>query len=71
VTGLAAFLIGSPLKLAIWAVNRLLTWTGLLVVWRRLKGVPDRPRRFLVWLVALNAASALLLMGLFRVLSAR
>ncbi len=42
------FLLGSPLKLAMWIGNRVLTWTGLMVLWRKLKHAPDRVRRFLL-----------------------
>ena len=64
-TGPWAFLLGSPLKLAFWLGNRLVTWTGLLVVWRTLKNRPDRTRRFVRWVLLLNVASLLGLVSLW------
>ena len=63
-TGVWAFVFGSPAKIAIWFGNRVATWTGLLVVWKRLKGHPQRPRRFFLWLVLINGVSLALLAGL-------
>ena len=63
ITGPLVFLLGSPFKLAMWVGNRILTWTGLMVLWRKLKHAPDRVRRFLVVGLALNAVSLLLLVG--------
>jgi len=71
VASLWTWVVGSPVNLALWVGNRLATWTGLLVVWRKLKGAPDRTKRFLLWGVALNAASLLLLLGVRRFLAAR
>ena len=65
------FLLGSPLKLAMWIGNRVLTWTGLMVLWRKLKHAPDRVRRFLLVGLAINAVSLLLLVGLLRFWSRR
>ena len=59
--GLWAFLVGSPLKLGVFIGNRVATWTGLLVVWQKLKGNPQRFRHFLGWLVIINAVSFSLL----------
>jgi len=59
------FWLGSPLKIALWLGNRLVTATGLLVLWRRLKGMPDRPQRFFVWVVGINAVSIGLLVGIW------
>ena len=70
-TGPWVFLIGSPLKLGLWVGNRLATWTGSLVVWRKLKMAPDRTKRFLVWMVALNVVSLLVLVGIWQVLAIR
>jgi len=70
-TGLWAFLLGSPLKLAFWIGNRLVTWTGLLVLWRKIQHAPDRVRRFLLWGAILNAVSLLVLVGLLRLLTYR
>jgi hypothetical protein len=45
--------IGSPLKAWLWAVNRLGTWTGMFLLWKR-----RRSARFIwVWMVLINAAS--------------
>jgi len=62
-TALWAWLLASPFKFAVLLSNRIATWTGLLMVWVRLKGTPNRMRRFLVWWVVLNAASLCLLGG--------
>ena len=70
-TGLWAWMVGSPVNLALWIGNRLATWTGLFVVWRKLKGAPDRTKRFLLWGMALNAVSLFLLLGVLRLLAAR
>ena len=71
IMSLWTWVAGSPVSLALWVGNRLATWTGLLVVWRKLKGAPDRTKRFLLWGLALNAASLLLLLGVLRLLAAR
>ena len=71
VASLWSVVTGSPMNLALWIGNRLATWTGLFVVWRKLKGAPDRTKRFLLWGMALNAASFLLLLGVLRLLTAR
>ena len=71
VASLWGLVTGSPINLALWIGNRLATWTGLLVVWRKLKGAPDRTKRFLLWGMALNAVSLLLLLGVLRLLTAR
>ena len=68
-TGPWLFLIGSPLKLGLWVGNRIATWTGLLVVWQRLKRAPDRTKRFLLWGLVLNVVSLLVLVGIWRVLA--
>jgi len=70
-TALWAWLFTSPLKLAVLLSNRLATWTGLVMVWLKLKGAPDRMRRFLMWWVALNAASLCLLGGAWWVFGKR
>ena len=71
VASLWSVVAGSPVSLALWIGNRLATWTGLLVVWRKLKGAPDRTKRFLLWGMVLNAASLLLLLGVHRFLAVR
>lgn len=45
--------IGTPLKLFLWVINRLATWTGLLYLWRRLRS----RRRFWTWFIIINVAS--------------
>ncbi len=60
-TSVWAFLLGSPFKLAMWVGNRIATWTGLAVLWRKLKDVPNRRRRFLAWMVVINTLSVGLL----------
>lgn len=60
-TGLWLFLTGSPVKLSLWIGNRLATWTGLIVAWRKLKGSPNRSRAFFKWLMLINAVSLLVL----------
>ena len=62
-TTLWTFVFGSPLKIAIWLGNRVATWTGLFVVWKHLKGHPQRPKRFFLWLVLMNGVSMALLVG--------
>ena len=57
---------GSRIRLAMWIGSRLALGTGLAVVWRRLKGAPNRVRRFFVWFLALNAVSVLAFFGLAR-----
>ena len=64
-TGPWLFFIGSPVKLTVWIGNRLATWTGLAVVWQKVKHAPNRSRRFFTWLVALNAVSLLALFGVW------
>lgn len=71
VASLWSVMTGSPMNLALWIGNRLATWTGLFVVWRKLKGAPDRTKRFLLWGMALNAVSFLFLFGVLRLLTAR
>ena len=57
------FFLNSPMKVGLWIGHRLATSTGLLLIWRRLKGTPNRMRKFLVWLVVVNAVSLLCLVG--------
>ena len=45
--------IGTPLKFSLWALNRIATWTGIAVLWKRLR----RQRLFWLWLVLINTAS--------------
>ena len=70
-TGLRALLFGSPLKLAMVVGNRLATWTGMAVVWLKLKGTPDRFKRFLLWGLLLNVVSLSLLAGAWWVFGRR
>ena len=62
--GFWAFLVGSPIKMAMWIGNRLATWTGLAVLWHRLKDDPNRKRRFLGWMMVINTLSFGLLIGI-------
>ena len=50
-------LLTSPLRVGLWFSNRFVTGTGVMLVWRRLKDNPNRARRFLIWLLALNLCS--------------
>ena len=45
--------IGSPLKMGLWLVNRLATWTGMFYVWKRFRSTP----RFWVWFALINVMS--------------
>ncbi|MBI3319959.1 MAG: hypothetical protein HYZ89_05180 [Candidatus Omnitrophica bacterium] len=63
-TGLWTLLLGSPLKLMLWAGNRLATWTGLLYLWRRVAKRPQRWRVFLVWALWINLLSLSVMAGL-------
>ena len=63
-TTLWSFVFGSPIKIAVWVGNRIATWTGLVVMWKRLKGHPQRPKHFFLWLVVINGVSLALLVGL-------
>ena len=60
-TGWWLFLVGSPVKLAVWIGNRLATWTGTAVAWQKLKHSPNRSRVFFKWLLLINAVSLLVL----------
>ncbi len=62
-TGPWAFFLGSPMKILLWVGNRLATWTGLLVLWQKLKHLPNRTRRFLLIGALLNVVSLLALVG--------
>lgn len=66
-----AFFLGSPLKVGLWIGNRLVTWTGLLYVWRRVANGPQRWRTFLVWATWINPLSLGVLAGLWYYLLAR
>lgn len=70
-TGLWAFLFSSPLKLVMVVGNRLATWTGMAVVWLKLKGTPNRVKRFLVWGLLLNVLSLSLLAGVWWIVGKR
>ncbi len=54
---LVGTLLGSPIKLLLWFGNRILTWTGLAVVWKKLDGTPNRTRRFIVLMCLINLVS--------------
>lgn len=71
IAGWWAFFLGSPLKLFLWLGNRLVTWTGMALLWRQFRHVPDGIRRFIVWCVAINAVSILLLIEAIRLLARR
>ena len=45
--------ISTPLKFALWLGNRLVTWTGSFLFWRRFRA----RRAVWVWLAFLNALS--------------
>ena len=64
-------ILSSPAKLAVWVSNRAAAWTGLAVVWRKLKGDPQRTRRFILWMIAINVVSLVVLVALFRLLTHR
>ena len=68
-TALWVWVFSSPLKVAIVAANRLATWPGLFMVWRKLRGLPNRPVRFLGWWVVLNALSFSALAGVLWVVT--
>lgn len=63
----AWLLIGSPVKLSVWVVNRLATWTSGLYLWKRHRG----RRRVWPWLILLQAASLGVLAVVFRWLAWR
>ena len=63
---LTVLIMGSRIRLAMWIGSRLALGTGLAVVWRRLKGAPNRVLRFVVWFLALNTLSVLAFFGLAR-----
>ena len=52
-----AWCAGSPLAIAWWAGNRFIANVWMVVVWQRIRRAPDRLRRFVFWLVVVNAAS--------------
>ena len=66
--GWLTLITGSPAKLTLWLGNRLTAWTGLAVLWRRLKDSPNRFKRFLMWGAVINAVSVLCAIGLARML---
>ena len=53
--------ISTPLKLFLWLGNRLLTWTGVFLLWRRFRA----RRSVWVWLTLFNMVSLSMLGGLF------
>ena len=65
------FWLSSPIRFAVWGLNRLVANVGLLVAWRRLKHAPNRVRRFMPWLVLVNVLSILALVGMWRLLTRR
>ena len=52
-----ASLVGSPVRLAVFAGSRVATMTGLAVVWTRLRNDPHRWRRFILWMMVVNIVS--------------
>ena len=48
---------GSPIAVVWWAGNRFIANVWMVVVWQRIRRAPDRLRRFVFWLVVVNAAS--------------
>ena len=63
---LSVFMMGSRIRLAMWVGSRVATGTGLMLVWNRLKGAPNRLTQFVVWFLALNAVSMLAFLGIVR-----
>ena len=49
----AWFWISSPLKFFLWLFNRMATWTGSFVLWKRRRST----RRFLIGMIVLNMVS--------------
>ena len=49
--------IGTRTKFSLWLGNRIATWTGSFVLWKRWRG----RRRMWMWLALLNVASLTLL----------
>ena len=47
--------LGTPLKFSLWLTNRLATWTGMALVWKRRRAT--RGVRLWLWLMAGNAVS--------------
>ena len=45
--------IGTPLKVGLWVVNRLATWTGLVYLWKRFRA----RRLFWVYVLLINTVS--------------
>ena len=57
------FWLKSPLHLAVWLGNRFCAGVGVLAAWRKVKHHPNRVRRFLPWIIAINCASFAILFG--------
>ena len=53
--------LGTPLKFSLWLGNRLATWTGMALVWKRQRA--KRSFRLWLWLMAGNAVSFIALAG--------
>ena len=53
--------ISTPLKFVLWLGNRLVTWTGSFLFWRRFRA----RRSVWMWLMLLNMMSLSVLGGLF------
>lgn len=45
--------IGKPLTLLLWLANRMVTWTGLVLFWKRCR----TQRGVWLWIMAINALS--------------
>jgi len=53
--------INTPLRAVLWLCNRLVTWTGLAIFWKRFRA----SRAFWVWMTLINAGSFGLLVLVF------
>ena len=49
--------LGSPAKLFVWLSSRVAAWTGVAVAWKKLPPTPHRTRRFLIWMLVINAVA--------------
>lgn len=60
----------SPVKLMIWLSSRAAAWMGVAAASKKLKHTPDRTRRFLFWMLVINAVAWLVWAGALWCLSA-
>jgi len=65
-TSLWIYLLGSPVKLAVWVGNRIAAWTTLGLIWQRIRHDPNRLLRFFLWVVMINSVSIGLLFAVYR-----